>query len=249
MIGAGRDDGVIDLVGALLQPDIEERLGDAPVGVDIGAMQDRGIAVGDGERLGRMARVGGGDKRLDRRLARDLGGEVARGLPARRRALFQREAGAQFFHAVGGEQVPERLLVGAGAGGRIDVGRRRPVGMQRLEAFDLGVGAGEIVQRGVIAQRALVHRRLVARQREQRAEQRPLIDARIRPVDRRGGGRLFLGDEFVHQRLGGGVALLRPGVRRDERNRRDQRDQGTPHQHAENFKFSRVNESICSVAE
>ncbi len=83
VVGAGGDDGVIDLEGPLRQPDVEESVGDAPVGVHVGAMQDRGIAVGDRQRLGRFLLVGDLDQLLDRRLALDLGQEVARRLPAR----------------------------------------------------------------------------------------------------------------------------------------------------------------------
>jgi hypothetical protein len=249
VVRATGDDGVINLERAVRHADIEEGVGDAPIRIHIGAMQNGGVGVGDGERLGGLLVVGLLHQRFDRGLARDLDRKIARGLPTRLVLLFEGDAGLQLFEPIRGKQIPEGLLVGPGPGARINVGRRRPVGVQRLQPFDFGVGAGEIMQRSIIAQSALVDGGLVDGRGEQDAEQRRLVDMRIGGVQRSDGGRgwrhesgVALGDERPDTRLG--IWALGACGSGDEGGRQRTTENQTHPQHCGYRTRNAVNESI-----
>ena len=85
---------------------------------------------------------------------RQLGGQVARGLPARRALPPFLHGGLEAVEVMLGEEVPQRLLGLGGFGLGEKIGRRLPAGEPRAQEPDLGRDAGKVVLLGVEAQRA-----------------------------------------------------------------------------------------------
>ena len=121
-------------------------------GARVGAVEGDDLLEGPG--VGGLARQG-----LDARAElgpAQLAPQLLGGLPGRVEGVARGDGGAQVLQAPGGEQVPERRLLGRARLQAVEVRGLGPARIEPLQAGDLRLHPGGLLLRGVVAQRALV---------------------------------------------------------------------------------------------